>query len=369
MPAPSFNNKKSSPINTLDQFRGIAILLVLLLHSITSIIKIPRPDTYNPISNLIYAGSTGVTLFFILSGILVTRPFFQGLKNNTTPSLSNYATQRALRILPVYWTAVFIAVIYSGTYHQLIPALFFQLENVNLGTWGLVWWSLVVEVKFYIVLPLLFLILRIRHGGKILAGIAACWAAIFILVAVNPDFGAFITNKSLITKMPAFLVGIAISYWYENHRKTTTKTAYLSALGIGAIIALSVWLKPMAMMTAGYRMIHPLEIVVESLLWGIAIVCFLAQEKSGARSAIFSACSAPLKFLAKISYSLYLFHMPAIIFCLALTDVSATQKLMTALLLSIVLSTISHMIIEKPFLKLKERIHKTSALKAESQMA
>ena len=84
-------------IDSLDGLRGIAILLVFLYHDL------PR-NLHNPLSWLASVGWTGVDLFFVLSGFLITGILYD--TRHATNFFKVFYARRALRILPAYFLAV-----------------------------------------------------------------------------------------------------------------------------------------------------------------------------------------------------------------------------------------------------------------------
>jgi peptidoglycan/LPS O-acetylase OafA/YrhL len=64
-------------LGVLDDFRAIAITLVVVMHGYGAFYPAPTIETNNPLLIIIHSGATGVGLFFILSGFLVTRPFIK----------------------------------------------------------------------------------------------------------------------------------------------------------------------------------------------------------------------------------------------------------------------------------------------------
>lgn len=349
---------------SLDDLRAIAITLVVLMHGYAAFV--PRPDSIkNPLLIFIYAGGTGVTLFFILSGYLVSMPFIKAAQEGHTYSVSEHFKQRALRILPTYYFYVLVSCALTGRFDQFIPALFFLVDSNELSIYSNVWWSLTTEVQFYLAIPLIFYLARHKHA---LPAMALIWLATYAycaeyLLPGNFSSYAWITT-SIIYKAPAFLVGIVLAWItasgkIKKHSQITR--AFLSA---AFLIALTFFLKGTAeKIGPGYAGKYPYHIVMESILWG-AIFFLLLQNKS-------SIFRRPGQFLAEISYSLYLVHYPIIFMGVLYAKKYGIQTswqvfavLLASLALSILLAWISYKAIEEPFLRLKDRLrplHKGSA--------
>ena len=176
-------------IPALDGLRGIAILMVVVYHAAESfdppdggLFAVGSWDLATPL----YSGWLGVNLFFALSGFLIT----WHLLRRWTPEVSGgeislYLTRRWLRIVPTYYLVLFIAAFELTPHHPVEPGalglrisyhmLFLQdyLPGSILGPF----WSLGVEEKFYLAMPLVLLVawrIRTLRGRlALLAGIAA----------------------------------------------------------------------------------------------------------------------------------------------------------------------------------------------------
>jgi peptidoglycan/LPS O-acetylase OafA/YrhL len=158
-------------IPTLDGWRGIALLLVLFDHFQDSLLgRYARPWTQT--------GQHGVTIFFVLSGFLITTKLLEG-----PIDLKRFYLRRFFRLMPAAWTYLAVLILFdrlTGT--RLISiagfrACFFFYRNYA-GVAGSAitghFWSLSLEEQFYLIWPCILL----------LAGIRRCrWIAIFVSIA------------------------------------------------------------------------------------------------------------------------------------------------------------------------------------------
>jgi peptidoglycan/LPS O-acetylase OafA/YrhL len=150
-------NDRSGWSPALDDLRAIAITLVVVMHGYSAFY--PRPaDIENPLMILVYAGGTGVGLFFCLSGFLVSRPFIRALLYGRGVSYVEYAIHRAMRVLPLYFFVVFVAGFCTGSWEKVPAAMLFLVGGKEMGSFSHVWWSLAVEVHFYLMAPFLYLL-------------------------------------------------------------------------------------------------------------------------------------------------------------------------------------------------------------------
>lgn len=156
---------------TLNAVRAIGAIMVVLTHSAFNTGQINQGWVGAALARLDF----GVTLFFILSGFLLSRPWFlTAALGRQSPSTRHYLWKRALRILPLYWVVVVVALTLdpandgSGWQVWLSNLTFTQLYRPELLPSSLTqMWSLCTEVAFYVVLPLLcwWLTWHPRSGG------------------------------------------------------------------------------------------------------------------------------------------------------------------------------------------------------------
>jgi peptidoglycan/LPS O-acetylase OafA/YrhL len=109
----------------LESIRGIAILLVFIYHILTLAFS-TRPDldlmAYCPI-DLFHEGHTGVSLFLVLSAFLLSMPYWKYLQcRGTRPIATVFYYRRALRILPLYYSAVLVSALVVQAWHAILRA-------------------------------------------------------------------------------------------------------------------------------------------------------------------------------------------------------------------------------------------------------
>ncbi len=160
-----------------DILRGLAILLVMSWH-------FPWGDTYPPLFQHVKDfGWLGVDIFFVLSGYLIGTELLKPVRAGEAPDLRVFYLKRAFRILPVFGLILTLYVLFpvlreretmSPLWRYLTFTLNFGLDAQAYGTFTHAW-SLCVEEHFYLILPLLVLILR-RFRTP--------WAAVGVAVAV-----------------------------------------------------------------------------------------------------------------------------------------------------------------------------------------
>jgi peptidoglycan/LPS O-acetylase OafA/YrhL len=373
----------SGYIPEVESLRGIAIALVFLSHANAWVLwRTPFVgELVSPLAAFMAAGYTGVSLFFVLSGFLLSRPFLKEAAGHGRVDRGAYVARRALRILPLYVVTVVVATLVTAQritdLWRGVPYLFF-LQGLPGCTVSLdpypdgPWWSLATEVQFYLLLPMLALLLRRRR------------LAIGVLVAYVVAYAAFAGNvwqlswldarvklaHSAFGRGPAFGLGIAAAWLYGAYGSRLRDWATASRRArFGAEAALALVLVVLA-----YLLRHVAAIsyahaeleqhawhVLEALLWTSVLFLLLVAPL---RSKMVFVNPAWEK-LGLISYSVYLVHGPVLLYGLTALRGRFTNLLgwtgrsMIAVavlaLVCIAVSSLTYLVIERPFLRRKTR--------------
>src|SRR5215207_495297 len=148
--------------------RAIAVLCVLLVH-----VSVFASAGTVPATRALMHLNIGVTIFFLISGFLLYRPFIAHRTGGAAePPVAQYFKRRVLRIFPAYWLALLVLTILPGTVgvsgdewltqFSLTQTIPFTVDpqscalTIDCGLSQT--WSLVVELTFYLTLPLWFLL-------------------------------------------------------------------------------------------------------------------------------------------------------------------------------------------------------------------
>jgi peptidoglycan/LPS O-acetylase OafA/YrhL len=179
-----------------DFLRAAACLMVLLHHLAFRMDMRNVPDAAEPVMQFLVMGSFGVSIFFVLSGFLLARPFWQALdRGEPMPSLRIYALRRAARILPGFWLALIVSLVCSiaisgspldGEHVIRFLAGFFLVSDWHWLTLFPVdnngpLWSIGFEVTSYLLLPFCLALLfgiRLRGWGARLAWVGVIAAVL-----------------------------------------------------------------------------------------------------------------------------------------------------------------------------------------------
>jgi len=355
----------------LDGLRGIAILLVLIFHSLDiQVDAIPFPALHA----LAISGWTGVSLFFVLSGFLITGILLDGPRSGR--GLGNFYARRALRILPLYYVTLFIFfyLIPRGPFpelawhdeHQLLYWTFLQnwavaargsfLDSPNLNHL----WSLNIEEQFYLFWPLLVFGLGRRRllwlCGALIVG---CFGLRVVLFAQDvPWVSIYIMT---ITRMDDLAVGASIACLIRGPKGLAFMVP--AARFVGSLCALYV---VYLMITAGGFLLRgnwttTIGFSVASLGFGCALICVLSSRSDGLVTRVLT--SRLLTVFGKYSYALYVVHLPIVILLMVPDGSNAGRSgtvvylfyLSVTIGLSFMVALVSWYLLERPFLRLKSR--------------
>jgi peptidoglycan/LPS O-acetylase OafA/YrhL len=332
-----------------NALRALAALGVVAAHTLTT-----SPLTSLPkfvVENL----ATGVALFFVISGFLLWRPFAASLGDRGKVSVRRFFANRALRIVPLY-TVVVLVVFFATESHpaeallRLARALSFT--GVYVGDDLLpVAWSLDDEVAFYLLLPVLFLVLmawrRPQHRLMLGVGIIGALSIVsLVALAVTPQDQA-ITGGPL-TKFHLFGLGMLLASLHVRWPRHGLSTRML-ALGAAAVIG-SFSISGFAYEQHLY-VFNPVCGIASFLLVGI--VAF-----SGPQARLTRVLSmGPLVFLGEISYGIYLWHeaIHHVLFNEGVLSSSYIPGFLEIAMCTIALATGTYYLVEKPALRLKNR--------------
>lgn len=360
-----------------ESVRGLAILLVFAFHFLGDVYGYEKHPGASYVSSFVFGGDTGVTLFFVLSGFLLTLPFFNG----APLKLGEYMRNRALRIVPMYYLMVLLAGWWTGQWWLVPKALTFQeLKISELFPMGAVWWSLVVEAQFYLLLPCIVLLAQRKLGRwlvllLLVAGIYIYWRISLVpMEQLNqPDSWASYRN-TLLGRWPLFAVG-AILAWVHVWLGPRLQTSQLASqrwpgalVLLCALLLLAVILHRRVAYLGAFPA-HALwfnHYVLEAIGWGLFLFALFHLRPFGG-----SLLVNPIFHRVGLwSYSLYLVHTSVLLMvggriARKLGPLSDNPQLLVAvgvglLAISCALSAATYHLVEQPFLNLKRRCWRTA---------
>jgi peptidoglycan/LPS O-acetylase OafA/YrhL len=306
-------SKPSMYIPALDGIRGIAFLLVFVSHA-----GLDR----------IVPGGFGVTVFFFLSGYLITTLLRMEAAKTGTISLKKFYIRRARRILgPLYITLALSYVVahfgllaVRGTFQGALSAVFYYFNYFELLTHvvplpagvGVVW-SLTIEEHFYFVFPFLywiFIVKKIRVRTQTLILLLLCalpliWRFVLVFgfhtpLETLPRWTYSATDARFDAILWGCILAIANNPWLGEERPTHFLLKYkgtAASTGVLLLLTTFLWRNPYFRETARYS--------IQSIaLYSVFFYCVQARE-SWVSKALENRF---LKEIGHLSYSMYLVH-------------------------------------------------------------
>lgn len=340
----------------LDGFRGYAILLVIIGHFYRDIIKIAQ---------------FGVTLFFFVSGFLITKLLIYEYDKANTVHLKEFYLRRFFRLYPALLFMLLISVVVILTYGypliitDILAGIFYftnyflvyfkpvlPAENYPLVSGVL--WSLSVEEHFYLLFPFLFLLLFGKKNGIfsiVLLVLLFLFLIVKILVFTQVPYSdaTRIIYFTTHCRVDSILFGCLAAIWMYSG----SSQRYMDALKSKAIaiVALIVLLLTELMPFPFFQ--NTLKYTLEGICFLLIIPGFQFREQNGWMRRIVE--NKVMTYVGKLSYSLYLFHWVA----RAIVNLYIPQKgiywYVLGIAMTIVLSLISFYYVEKPFLAIRRK--------------
>ncbi|MEO8675549.1 MAG: acyltransferase [Casimicrobiaceae bacterium] len=344
----------------IDGLRFFAFFAVFLIHS-----DIER----------FWWGGYGVSLFFVISGFLITRILIANENRPRMQALKTFYIRRALRIFPAYYVVLTAAAVTVGI--DRVAAFYLYIMNwaIFFLTWmdptlvnqaweparmhGIHFWSLCVEEQFYLVFPLLFSFLT--TGRTRLSWLLALWGASigfrFLFAAILPHaaYGLIplVCGEYLVAGAVGAVLFADTSGMGERIRDAARQ--WMFPAGLALVVAVLVLSRPDS--PSVDIVIHPPHAQTLLALGFLAMVLGLWETESRWVLGFFSF--APFRYLGRISYGLYLIHL----FMWPLVDwltlhfpvLGVVPPFVARFGLTVLLAAAMWHFVEAPILKLKTR--------------
>lgn len=306
----------------LDGLRGFAILLVMIAHFVTGGTDNTAPGLDRWFSRFAGCGWCGVDLFFVLSGFLITGILYDTRKSGTY--LRDFYARRALRIFPLYYgVLVAIFVVLPRISPVEVPGLrdvsqhqvWLWTYSTNFGTIlkgagcfnsGFIFtyhfWSLAAEEQFYLVWPLVVLLLR-RETLTRLCILGVCLGFVSRCgLALSGYDGLY---RSMPCRLDGLLAGAFVALNVRSGRGVSSLVPAARWVGLScgtvlAVILATVGLEELHWVTktAGYTLL--------AAFFGATLVLVLAAPASSPWAKMFGG--RVIRFFGKYSYGLYVWH-------------------------------------------------------------
>jgi peptidoglycan/LPS O-acetylase OafA/YrhL len=348
----------------LDGLRGLAALLVLVTHTAF----LTGTYAHGWLGTVSARFDVGVSIFFVLSGFLLTRPWVRTAGTPGLPNVRRYARHRAARILPAYWLALALVVV-TVNRTASPSAVASNLALLQTYTDDLLvaftqTWSLVAEAAFYVALPALAPWVCRRLGSSrpylrltLLGLVGLAWTAAAALGLFERPWAS--------TWMPAHLLWFAVGMTLAVvELDTVTRLAgFLRELAsspgtlIGlAVVSFSLTCTALAGPT-GLETPHAWQAVVKEVLYAVVagslvLGCGLGVQRSGIPGTFAGRTG---RFAGRVSYGVFLWHqlvLVGVLTLLGLPEFSGNMLVVTVLTLagSVAVAWASWSVLEQPVL-------------------
>lgn len=351
--------KKRRYITGLDGIRAIAVIMVLAYHLKLALFK---------------SGFLGVTVFFVLSGYLITGILISEVEEEGTIDLKNFWLRRIRRLVPAVMSMAVVIIFVSAVVNRVIftkGCKDFLASVLGFNNWWQIFnkvsyfeaagapspfthcWSLAIETQFYLIYPLILLaVYKLAKGrgngrakrGLLIAGVTLLLALISVILMAalfNPQQDASRVYYGTDTRAFSLLFGALLAILWEYRMVPRKLSAGINmVLGTVSLVVLIV----MTMTISG-----------SSNFWyrggqfvGTILTVLVVYAVSGRKTLLSRFLSNPvLKWIGDRSYSIYLWHYPIIL--LISKGIKASWWItLIEIVLSVVLAELSYRFIETP---------------------
>ena len=344
----------------LDALRALAVLAVMVHH-------------FLPIDRYIHGdyvtlGFLAVRLFFVLSGFLITGILLNYRSDERGNALRRFYLRRVLRIFPIYYLTLFIALalqvrpIQQGAFWHLtyLSNYVAPFHPEWMGPAGH-FWTLAVEEQFYFVWPWILLFVPQKHLARTIVGTIALAVlfrafALFVL-SVSIDVAGIFTFATLDSLGGGAL--LALFHYDERLRsRLPGLMKWFLIAGLGIVTLTTV----LYIYNRGYRILHTLFCLGISFLF----VVLIEKTARGFEGKVKIVMENPaLLYIGKISYGLYVYHnfMLAIVLYYLLKRTPVPDYRLVAVLATVstfATAIVSWHLIERPLAQLKNRLNRSA---------
>jgi peptidoglycan/LPS O-acetylase OafA/YrhL len=363
----------------LDGLRAVAAVLVVLTH----VGFLTGAVTFGVVGRLLGRGDLGVSIFFALSGFLLYAAMQREQDRTGRVAVGAYYARRAVRVLPAFWLglAVVCLVVRPGVGASLANLTLTQIYVPDALLPGYTQtWSLATEVSFYLVLPFVFLALRrlaqSRSGLPRLTHsrwgrstdtiplLAASWvvgvacAAAFGLVEID---GQALAGRWLPAHWSSFALGMVLAEIRARptsrpHQLAATLATYpgtcLTLAGAAYVLATTTVAGPLTLGPIAGVQLAGKEVLGTLVTLGLMLPLLFGVQNRGYAQLL---SSPPARYLGRISYGIFLWHLPVFEAIYAVTGIDyftggAIALLALGLPVTVGIAAASERFLERPLL-------------------
>ena len=351
--------KKRRYITGLDGIRAIAVIMVLAYHLKLALFK---------------SGFLGVTVFFVLSGYLITGILISEVEEEGTIDLKNFWLRRIRRLVPAVMSMAVVIIFVSAVVNRIIftkGCKDFLASVLGFNNWWQIFnkvsyfeaagvpspfthcWSLAIETQFYLIYPLILLgiykLVKSRGEGRakrglLFAGVTlllALISVILMIVLFDPQKDASRVYYGTDTRAFSLLFGALLAILWEYRmvprRLSASVNMVLGSVSFAVLLVMTIAINGSS--NFWYR---------GGQFFGTILTVLMVYAVSGRKTWLSRFLSNPvLKWIGDRSYSIYLWHYPIIL--LISKGIKASWWItLIEIVLSVVLAELSYRFIETP---------------------
>lgn len=361
---------QSGRIPSLDGLRALAVMIVFLAHARFWVLADADVSEYFGENAVFLPARFGVTIFFFLSGYIITTLMRSEFERSHTISFKRFYLRRIYRIFPPLYIVLLIAALLTlaGLLKQeyTVPAVSAQAlhmtnyyallySSYNFFDGTKILWSLAVEEHFYLLFPLLFLTLALRISYKQLALVLFSLCMAVLLWRIYLYYGLHVRNNwafiATDARIDSILYGCILGVWANpiNDRPLMTNRATEIVI---LVIAFAV------LVFSSYYKVPAFEKTIMFSLQGIALFVVFSSAIRHPDWPVFRWLNwPPVVALGFISYTFYLCHPIAIILVGKYMD-SVWAAYIGSFVIAVGFSTLMYHFVEKPLARKRAALNK-----------
>lgn len=364
----------------IDGLRAIAAMWVLFFH----FYYFADSPSFSG-SFLVRAGWVGVDIFFVISGFVLSLPLLTKLMNGQKYSIGNFYRKRIMRIVPAYYFSLFVFITFFHTELFTDPRIFMHILGHLTFTEGFiiqterlhingVYWTLWIEMQFYIILPLLILLFKGKKWWLSLVSIVVLvtlykYVGIVMTEGLSDSnkFKQFYINMQLPGVLQEFAMGIGVAVFYLKIKSKdiwNKNRNLFSLLVIPGFILILICMKFIIVYGStkywfgkgsfGYLPLLSLNTIISI---GAALILIGIISQATWIKKIFG--NPIMNFIGTISFGIYIWHYPVGKYMAQSTNLGKFETFIIlclfGTLMTIAWAYLSYKFIEKPFLIKKEK--------------
>ena len=361
------SNNKSKYLPSIDSLRALAVLAVIIYHV----------DV-----NYLPGGFLGVDLFFVLSGYLISSLIIKEYRKTGSLNLYNFYIRRARRLLPAVYFMITVGLVVMVLFNEVLlrkshlDAIFGYIYSSN---WWYIFhkldyfdsfgaqspfkhlWSLAIEEQFYMIFPLLFLLINRKKKSKdgtyklnknflyvVLGLILVSLIAHILLFDINNISRIYFGTDTRAFSLLVGVVGAILYPMKKLHTKVTPQQNIMYSLV--SLVSIAILITVMIYTSEYNTWLYRGGFLLVAIIGLIVIISSGKQHTLMSRLLSFK----PVVFIGKISYSLYLWHFPVLVLTTPVSEIGNPNIIFVILrvILTFALATASYVFVETPIRKL-----------------